>query len=219
MPAISLSDAGWQTQQALSTEGDKTKVAKEQVMCSEHPKTPLLCPTCDKDQIDSLAASEHTHQAPKVIRLSDVTRDGEGRLNMASISGDAPVSMEVVRAFDAQRIALSEVDAAIASGKIAPAKKAHFSKLALSDIETFRAITEGMQQVDLSERGHGGTGPGVSGNELETIDARFNTLAIERASKNSLQYHEALKLVASENPDLNRRRLQLTRAAVSGREE
>lgn len=190
-------------------------MAKEQVMCSEHPKTPLLCPTCDKDQIDSLAASEVVRQqvqAPKVIRLSDVTRNASGHLDMASIPGDQLVPMEVVRAFDAQRIALSEVAAAIGKGQIAPAKRAAYEKIALSDIGSFRSVIEGLQEVDLRERGHGHEGTGLS--ELATIDAKFDVDAKARAKADGIQYHEAVKLVASENAEMNIRRTQLMRASI-----
>lgn len=213
MPAITLSDAGWQ---ALSTQGETPNVAKEPVMCSEHPKTPMLCPQCDKDAISKLSASEHQHQAPRVIRLTDVTRDAEGRLNMASIPADASVSIEVVRALDAQRIALSEVDAAISKGKIKPAAKAHWTKIALSDIETFRELTKDMQQVDLSEHGHGGAGSAASPRaELLQIEGQLREKATALMKADKIPYHQAFKIACSENGDLLRRRSALNRELMS----
>lgn len=210
MPAIRLSDAGW------TEKGEETPMAKEPVMCSEHPKTPMLCPKCDADQISQLNASEgHQHQGPKVVQLSEVKRDAKGRLDVASIDKDAVVSMTVYRALDAERVVLSEVAEAVRTGKVTPAQREHFEKLALSDIETFRALLPTLKGVDLSERGVAGTGAEAGQSELAQVNAELDAKARAAVKDNpKLQYHEALKLVASENPELGRRHTRLEREAA-----
>lgn len=58
----------------------------------------------------------------------------------------------------------------------------------------------------------------VNGNsEMKQAEEQLDTLAKAKMSENSgLQYHEALKLVASENPELNRRYTRLVRARCGG---
>lgn len=220
MPAISLSDAGWTAE--LSTEGEKPLVPKEKVMCPDHPKTQLLCPQCDSDEISSLSASEHEHRAPKVISLSDVTRDGVGRLNISTFSAGEVCSIEVVRALDQQRVALSEVDAAIASGKIKPALKDQFTKIALSDIENFRSLVNEMPaQVDLSERGHGGEGPTGNASDLCRASVALSEATQAIVVRDKIPYASAFKRAQLENPDLVRRRNSLANRSqrITGEEE
>ncbi|HEX4311893.1 MAG TPA: phage protease [Acidobacteriaceae bacterium] len=215
MPAIRLSDAAWS-----ETKGENERVAKEKIMCSEHPKTQMLCPQCDKDEITGLNASEHTHQGPKVIQLSEVKRDGKGRLDLSSLSNDAVVSFAVIRAADAERLALSEVQAAVTKGIVLPAQREHFEKLALSDIESFRGIVATMKpQVDLTEHGIAGTGAeGKTKTELQKLDLRLSEMATTRAEKDKVSPSEALKRVARDNPDIERQRTELLRLVEKGGE-
>jgi phage I-like protein len=211
MPAIRLCDAGWQS--SITTEGEQTNVSKEKLMCSEHPKTAMLCPQCDSDEIKSLSAAEHAHAQPKVIRLTDLTRDAAGRISLTGLGKDgATVSIEVVNAMETQRVALSEVDAALNAGKITPAQKEHWTRIALSDVETFRALTKDLKQVDLSERGTAGEGRPGGATELARLDADLRTKALARQKEAGGDYGSALKFVASENPELTRRRLELMRS-------
>ncbi|HWE50478.1 MAG TPA: phage protease [Bryobacteraceae bacterium] len=214
MPAIRLSDAEF-------SEKEPPNQVKENVMCSEHPKTKMLCPQCDADEIKNLNASDATHQhGPKVLQLSEVTRDAAtGRIDVASLNGDTAVSIGVVRAIEQQRVALSEVEAAITAGRITPAQRPRWEKIALSDIESFRELTKDMKSVDLSERGVAGTGAEGASDELQQLNARLKNLAGEKmkADKN-LNYAQALKLVASENSELDQRRTQLMRARSKGEE-
>jgi|GEM_PF-2111109 len=208
MPAIRLSDAGW-----TEDKGEKPNMAKEPVMCADHPKTPMLCPKCDADEIKNLNASEHTHAAPKVIRLSDVKRDATGVILVASL-GDEAVSGEVVRAIDDQRTALSEVQAAINAGRITPAQRERWTRIALSDIESFRDLTKDLKQVDTSERGHGSSGAGLTAaSELEQINAQLSERATAISKEQSVGFSDAYKLAAREKPDLLRRRNLLTQQA------
>lgn len=207
MPAIRLSDA--------AKKGENEPVAKQEVMCSEHPRTKMLCPKCDADEIANLNASEHTHSGPKVIQLSEVKRDGKGRLDLSSLGNEAVISLAVYRAVDAERVALSEVEAAVKEGRIAPANRESFEKLALSDIENFRTIVKTMKpQVDRTERGHGGGGEGLSvAAELQQIDVKLSERADVIARDQKIPFGDAMKLAAREDPAVLRRRAILTRKA------
>jgi phage I-like protein len=216
MPAIRLSDSEWQAgnnddqvlDQGIPGEGDANMAGKntaECVTCGEK----MLCPKCDSEK---MAASE---VVKNVITMSDVRRDAAGRIELSSIRKDALVPFELVTMLEAQRTALSEVDAAVTAGRISPAQKPHFEKIALSDVNTFRELLKTMNQsVDLSEHGLGGdqgAGSGAKG-ELAKIEAQFDAATRAKMTENpKLQYHEALKLVASEKPELNVRRTKLAR--------
>lgn len=210
MPAIRLSDAGW-------TNADQGgQVAKEPQKC-ECGET-LLCPKCNSEQVKKLAASEHNH-APRVIVLSDIKRNN-GQLDFSGLDRTAVISVETLQSIETERVALSEVADAVKAGKITPAQKADFEKIALSDLSTFRNIVKTLgQQVDLSERGIGGSGEEGGKSELTMIDQRIDELAQAKVKADKLPYQDAIKLVASEHPELNRRRTQLARAAVRGTDE
>jgi hypothetical protein len=147
-----------------------------------------------------------------------VKRNKEGVLDFSSIeTGEGIlVASEVFHAMTVQ----GELDQAVAKGKITPAQRPHFEKMALSDLAGFRAIVETMAtQVDTSEKGIGG-GDKLAASDLKQVEGvLFAEVAKKQLANPSLQYHEALKLVASEQPDLNRRYTQLTRRAAVGGEE
>lgn len=204
MPAITLSEAGW-------VKGEDEQMAGQKVMCADHPQTAMICPDCDPAAMQKLVASEVERErakAPKVLTLADVKRDGKGRLDLSGLGRDAVIAMSVHEAYEAQQVALSEVEAAVSAGRIAPAKRESFERIALSDIGAFREITKDLRQVDLSERGFGGSGEGAT---LEQLDSQLDSLARKKMEARGLQYHEAVKLVASEHPDLNRQRTLLMR--------
>ncbi len=217
MPAISLSEAGWQM--AEFSEQGESNVAKEPVMCSEHPKTPMLCPTCDADQISKLAASEHRHEGPRVVSLSEVARDASGRLNLAAIDKGSVVSMDVFTAYQREQVALSEVQAAIDKGKIAPSNREKWTKVALSDIDTFRDLIKDLQQVDLSERGIGGEGATGNASEYDKVSLALSEKATEISKKDGVPYATAFKRAMAANPDLVKRRNELADRATRTKEE
>ena len=209
MPAIRLSDAA-------SAEGAKQQVA-EKVMCAEHPKTAMLRPKCDADEIKNLNASEHTHQGPKVIQLSEVKRDAKGRLDLASLTNESVVSIAVMRAVDTERVALSEVAEAVKAGKVLPAQRDQFEKIALSDIENFRSLVSTMKtQVDLTEHGHAGEGSVTASKELEQINLQLSERATAISKELKVTFSEAYKRATAEKPDLLRRRNILTAKSQSG---
>ncbi len=205
MPAIRLSDA--------ANKGEDPNMGKEPVMCSEHPKTPMLCPKCDTDEIKNLTASEHTHQGPKVIRLSEVKRNAQGTIDLALLGNDEVVSGEVFRAYQQERVALSEVATAIEKGRIKPADRDRWTKIALSDVESFRDLTKDMKAVDLAEHGHAGAGSATASKELEQVQVQLSERADVIAREKKIPFGDALKEASREKPELLRRRNILTAQA------
>lgn len=208
MPAITLSDtnrdAGWA---AVTERGDMS--TQTAVMCSEHPDTQMLCPKCN--YVSTLEASEVT----KVLRLSGVTRDDAGLITMdaAVLADHGFISTDVFRAYDSQRIALSEVEKHVISGKISPAARAKFTRLALSDYENFRSIVSSMKpMVDLTERGHGGTG---NADDTDHVERQVLQLSEARAKADGIALHDSMKLVAAENPELFGRWKSLLRDSIT----
>lgn len=195
-------------------------MATKKAACPDHPDAQVLCSECDAEKFNKVAASEHQH-GPKVIQLSEVKRDGKGRLDLSSLTNDAVVSFAVIRAADAERVALSEVADAAKEGKILPAQREGFERLALSNIENFRSIVKTMKpQVDLGERGVAGTGAEAgAGTELQKTNLRLSEMATARASKDNIPFGKAMRLVASENPELARQRTRLARKVQTGGDE
>jgi Mu-like prophage I protein len=153
---------------------------------------------------------------PKIVTLPDLKRDAEGRYDFSALADDqALVAGEVFRAHQTQ----AELDAAVKRGLITPAQRPHYEKLALSDLAGFRELVKTLQpQVDLSERGLGG-GSGDDTSDLARATRELEAKVNEKLKDNkNLQYHEALKLVASENPALNRRYTELSRQRMTGRD-
>jgi phage I-like protein len=218
MPAIAMSDAGGWKEIA---HGDAGVIRKEQravkvIMTDRVARTVRVV---NDDNTEQTLTVEGLEAAPRVIKLSDVTRNAEGVLDFNALqTGDGVlIAGEVFGAMTAQR----ELDAAVAEGKITPAQWPHFAKIAMSDLPTFREIVKGLpKQVDTTEHGIGGgegAGGGAGVSELDKVEALIVSLADAKVKADpKLQYHDAVKLVASERPDLNKRRTQLQRPAVAG---
>lgn len=196
LPAIALSEAGWE---------ERTMAVKQVVLADRAAgKVRVVL----EDGTETTLALEGLEAPQKVLVLADVQRGSDGRLDFSKLPQDAVVASEVVRAMTAQ----AELDAAVKSGKIAPAQRAAFEKIALSDLETFRTVVAGMQQVPLKERGIAGGGDG-DGSDITKVDAQLEKLTREKmAADTSLSYGAAHRLVLSEHDDLRRRRLELMRA-------
>ena len=155
------------------------------------------------DNTESTLMVEGLEAPPKIVRLSDLKRGNDGRYDFGSVprDPDALIAGEVLRGMEAQ----SAVDAALKEGKITPAQRPFYGKMALSDLEGFRQVAATMRpQVDLREHG-----TGADGSKLQTprevqlaIDA---AVAAKQKDHPKLNYGHALKLVASENPSLIRR--------------
>jgi hypothetical protein len=146
--------------------------------------------------------------------MSDVSRDGEGRFNFAALdaNGETPIAGEVIRGMQMQ----GELDAAVAKGLITPAQRPHFEKMAMNDLAGFRELVKTMKPV-VDTRTHGLGGGAADGDDLAKIEGVIHTKTLEKmtASGGKMPYHEALKLVASETPDLDKRRTSLQRAKAS----
>ena len=140
---------------------------------------------------------------PKVIRLSDVKRGAEGRLDFAGIEmgADVVIASEVLTAMEVQR----ELDGAVKAGKIKPVQRPYLERLTLSEIQGFLAGQSA--QVDLSEHGFAGSGGAGGQSELKQIDQRMRgEIDKKRAADKDLSMGDALVLVASEHPDWAERR-------------
>ncbi|KKM05477.1 hypothetical protein LCGC14_1753700, partial [marine sediment metagenome] len=81
-----------------------------------------------------------------------------------------------------------------------------------SDLDGLRELVKSMKpQIDLSERGVAGGGA-EDKSELAKVERQIGEKVREQLKENKdLGYSQALKLVASENPDLDKRRTQLLR--------
>jgi hypothetical protein len=167
-------------------------------------KVVVICGECGKE------SSAEALPKPKVVGLSEIPRDKDGLLNFGALEkSESPIAPEVFRA----QAACSEVAAAMQKGIITPAQRPHFEKLALTDIEGFRAIVKTMKpQLDLSEHGFAGGGGEGDSSEIGKVDARLRELVDAKLKASpKLTRGQALKMALSENPDLAKRRAALMR--------
>lgn len=104
--------------------------------------------------------------APKVITMSAVPSvDGKRDYLRIAVPEGAAVDGEVFRAMQAD----AELSAAVREGKILPAQRENFEKIALRDIELFRAMVAGMTpQVRLGV--NGSSAPGAVELSAEEIE-------------------------------------------------
>ncbi len=210
MPAVQLSE-GWEVEPQMNADERRSKEKEERkamptvVRLAEDRRVQVTCGECGKESLSAEALPKP--EEPKVVRLSDVKRDKEGRLDFASLAVEGLIAAEVIQAMEAQR----ELDAAVAAGKITPAQRSQFEKLALSDLAGFKELVKTLPvQVDLSEKGFAGEG---GGQDIRRVDARIGELTRQKMGGNSaLTYGQAMKLVLSENPDLAREKSRLMRS-------
>ncbi len=192
MPAIAMSE-GWEkiTPGDGNDEGAKTVKVKNVVVLDDR----RVKVTMDDD---TEAVSTEAIPSPKVVRLSDVKRDKDGKYDFAGLPQEEGtlIASDVFRGMQVQ----SALDQAQAAGKITPAQRPTYEKLALSDLAGFQGLMAGMKvQVDLSEHGTGADG--LTG--LAQVQAAIDTKVAERRKANpQLAYGQALRLVASEHADL-----------------
>lgn len=202
LPAIALSKAGWAEEIERGDAGDEE--AKRVVKLILADRVARTVRVVAEDGAESTLPVEGLEAPPEVLRLSEVKRAADGRFDFASVGqGEKLIAGEVVRAMEAQR----ELDGAVKAGKILPAQRGQFEKIALADLDGFRTLVASMKpQVDMGERGTGADGSGQS--TERAVDAEI-TAKIEAkivASQGKLGWNEAWKLVLGENPDLARRR-------------
>ena len=213
MPAIALSERGRKfgpTQRVPPSEGRSNKTVKV-ILADRAARTVRVVQDDESEQ--TLAVEGF----PKIVTLSEIQRDAEGRYDFAALADDdqALVAGEVFRAHQAQ----VELDTAVQKGLVTPAQRPHFEKMALSDLAGFRALLKTMRpQVDFGERGLGG-GATEDISELAKVERELHAkVDAKLKAEPKLQYHEALKLVARENLALNRRYTELSRQRMAGRE-
>jgi phage I-like protein len=194
MPAIQLSEAGWQSASETPHGGEK-----------EQP-------------VSNTATQEQAQEKqPRVVRLTDVPRDAKGLYDFAKM----PTGDDVVYASDVfvgrhnQERAIALIDQAVKDGKVLPANREDYLKLALSDggFESVKSIIDkSAPKVDLNERGIAGTGEEATQlTELQRVEAEIDQKVKAKMQGGVKDYGEALKLVASENADLVRRKLAIQR--------
>jgi phage I-like protein len=215
MPAIQLSEA-WvaDTEPAEQvTERRKENMPVKKVVLADRAAGTVR--VIAEDNTESVLTVEGFPAEQKVVQLSDVKRDKDGRMDFASLPHADLIAGEVVAAMASQ----TALDAAIQAGKILPAQRKHYEVLALSDLAGFDELVKGMKpQVELNKE-RGVAGPGEEENGLKLAEARIEQLIGEkRKLQPELRYGAALRLVASENPELWRRRQELQDQKLTGRE-
>jgi phage I-like protein len=152
------------------------------------------------DGAESTVTLEGLEAAPTVVRLSDVKRDKAGRLDFSALpqDGETLIGSDVLHAMRVQ----DALDEAMEDGKITAAQRPTYEKLALSDLDGFTGLIASMAPstaVDLTERGLAGDGPTTSAHMQAAIDEH---IAAIRKRRPELGYGDALRLVASERPEL-----------------
>ncbi len=119
----------------------------------------------------------------QVVELSAVpVKDGKRDYLGITIPTGADVSGELFRALQAD----VELDAAVQSGKILPAQRAEFSRIAAKDLDMFRAMVAVMRpQVNLSATGVGGNyvAPGAGNGDTITLSAEEIAVAEQMGLK------------------------------------
>lgn len=197
MPAIALSEAGWLVEE--STERREQMAVKNLILAD---RAACTARAILEDGTESVLSVEGLTPEPKVIRLSDVKRAADGRFDFAAIPGDAMLEAGVLLAHRAQEL----LDGAVKEGRITPAQRPFYEKLALSDLAGFREFLATLrQQVALSEVGLAG-GAGAGG-DLTKIDAQIEQLARAKVAADKIGYGQAFKAVLSERPDLAKARI------------
>jgi phage I-like protein len=207
-PEVRSQNAGWQLDHDAAESGAagfSLRIRKEKrtvkvILADRGARTVRVV---SDDNTESTLMVEGLEAPPTVVRLSDLKRGNDGRYDFGSVprDSDALIAGEVLRGMEAQ----SAVDSAVREGKITPAQRPFYERMALSDPDGFRQVAATMKpQVDLREHG-----TGADGSKLETprevqlaIDA---AVAAKQKDHPKLNYGHALKLVASENPTLIRR--------------
>jgi phage I-like protein len=213
LPLVACESDGWKFDRGDVVEGKKetkaVKILRVVMAAVAAGKVRLVA--------DDNTESEHVLEGLKVLTMTDVKRGKDGRYDFASLPHDEGtlVASDVLHAMDVQ----TELDAAVKAGKVTPAQRGHFEKLAASDLAGFRDLVKTLPvQVETGERGVAGNGEEKSG--LRLVEAEIDTAIAEKRKANpKLTYTDGLKLVASEKPELLKRRSKLMRAQIRTEEE
>lgn len=194
MPAIAMSE--WQKGSAAATRETKERRVKKVILADRVARTVRLVAD---DDTETVVTVEGLEAAPTVIRLSDVKRTDKGRYDFAAIgTGDVLIAGEVLRAMQVE----GALDAAVQAGKVTPAQRPQFEKLALSDLAGFNELVKSLPvQVETRERGVGGTGEERLDHRvlLSEIDAEIAKMC---AADAKLDYLGAWNVLERKRPDL-----------------
>jgi phage I-like protein len=202
MPAIALSEGWEEIRGDAEVEQQKERNVKKIILADRVARTVRLIAD---DDTETMATVEGLEAPPKIVRLSDVKRDKDGKFDFTSLPQEEGVliASDVFHGMQVQ----TELDAAVTAGKITPAQRPQFEKLALSDLAGFKTLVASMKpQVDLAERGTGAEG--LTG--MAQVQNAIDTKVSETMKAKHVPYAQALKLVASENADLFALKTQLT---------
>ena len=214
MPAIAMSERGWKEIGRGDAAGETKGERAVKVILTDRAASKVR--VVNDDGSENTLTLEGLEAAPKIVKLSDVRRTNEGVLDFSALETGEGVLIagEVFVAMKAQQ----ELDAAVKDGKITPAQRPHYEKIALSDLPTFRAIVAGLPKaVETGERGIGG---GDGSSDLQKVQGALLSKVDEKMKADpKLGYGDALKLVASENPDLDKRYTELNRRRATGVED
>jgi len=152
------------------------------------------------DGVETTLAVEGLEAPVKIIRLSDVGRLADGRFDFPGIKleGEPLIGVDVWHALQTEQ----EINSAVAAGKILPAQRGFYEKLALSDLGSFRDLVKTLpKQVELTEVGVGGDGREQL--DVKVLLTNIETEIAERRKVNpKLDYAGAWQLVAREKPEL-----------------
>jgi phage I-like protein len=205
LPLVASDDAGWQFDRGDVVEERREKKTVKIL------RVVLAAVAAGKVRLvaDDNTESEHVIEGLKVVSMADVGRGSDGKWDFSKIPHDnhTLVASDVLCAMDVQ----TEINAAVKAGKILPAQREFYEKSALADLAGFRTLVASMKPaVDLEEYGTGAEG--VKLNTLAAVQGAIDAKVAEKQKAlPQTKYGQALKLVASENPELMQRRNELQR--------
>lgn len=196
MPAIAMSDWRKGSYRGDAVDEGRKRVTKL-IMADRVAGTVRVVAD---DGTENVLAVEGLEKPVKPVRLSDVKRGADGRYDFASLPQDEGVliASDVIRAMQVDR----ELEAAVQAGKVTPAQRPQFEKMALSDLAGFRELVKTLPvQVDLAARGTGVDG--APSDEFARAKQALDTAITKKQAENKgMPYSQAWKLVASENRGL-----------------
>lgn len=206
MPALALSEAGWTEEEPAAPARREKRIMKLILSDRATGKVRVV----QDDGTEQTVALEGLETPAKVIALSEVGRTKDGRLDFAALAelpAGTVIAPEVIRAINAD----GELQAAVACGKITPAQRKHFERMAIEDPGGFKELVASMKPQVVVDKEKGFAG-GTEGLTLDQIDERVIALADEKiAADKGLSFERATELVLSEHPDLRMRLRELRR--------
>lgn len=150
---------------------------------------------------DDNTETEMAIEGLRVLTVADLKRGSDKRFDFSALphGDDVLIGSDVLHAMNVQ----AAVDAAVEKGKVLPAQREQFTRLAAADLEGFQTLVTSMTpQIDLRVRGTGT----VQGETAASADVKVSGLVKEKivASDGEMGYQEAMRLVLEENPELAR---------------